>query len=222
MVVATDSRAARPTPAWSPPWPRGAPPRERLILELRTSGGSLEDAYLELVGAPAAGPGAREVADEPPGTARRGDRSPDRDGAAADRASRRERPGHDRHPRRRPALLRLGRDPADGEWPAGRLPAARGPGAGDHRDQPRQPRHRDRLRAQLRGPQAARRLAADARRSALGQDAGRPGRRDRSGRAAGRDRGRGARLAAGSRRVARRCSSSRSCWARSRSRGSAC
>jgi hypothetical protein len=26
---------------------------ERLILELRTSGGSLEDAYLELVGAPA-------------------------------------------------------------------------------------------------------------------------------------------------------------------------
>ena len=28
---------------------------ERLILELRTSGGSLEDAYLELVGTPAPG-----------------------------------------------------------------------------------------------------------------------------------------------------------------------
>ena len=98
-----------------------------------------------------------------PAPAGRGDPRPDRDGAAADRASRRERAGHDRHPGRRPAVLRLGRGPADGEWPTGRLPPAGDPRAGGHRDQPGQPRDRDRLRAQLRRPEAARRLAADAR-----------------------------------------------------------
>ena len=69
-----------------------------------------------------------------------------------------------------------------GSGPAGRLPPARRPGAGGHRDQPRQPRDRDRLRAQLRGPQAARWLAVDARRAAHGEDAGGPRRRDRAGR----------------------------------------
>ena len=71
-----------------------------------------------------------------------------------------------------PAVLRLGRGPPDGRRRAGRLPAARAPGAGGHRDEPRQPRHRDRLRAALRRPQAPRRVAADPRRAAHRQDAG--------------------------------------------------
>ena len=66
-----------------------------------------------------------------------------------------------------------------GDGRAGRLPAARRARAGDHRDEPGQPRHRDRLRAELRRPQAARRLAADARRPARRQDRDGPGRRGR-------------------------------------------
>ena len=58
-------------------------------------------------------PARRSRPDEPAGLAAGRDPRPDRDGAAADRAPRRERPGHDRHPGRRPAVLRLGRRPAD-------------------------------------------------------------------------------------------------------------
>ena len=64
---------------------------------------------------------------EPPGAVGRFEPRADRDGAAADRASRRERPGHDRHPRRRPAVLRLGRGPADGEWLDRSISSCRGP-----------------------------------------------------------------------------------------------
>ena len=49
------------TQAWSPPSPRGAPPTDRLIVEARTTGGTLEEAYLELVGADRRGPGGRVV-----------------------------------------------------------------------------------------------------------------------------------------------------------------
>ena len=109
-----------------------------------------------------------------------------------------------------------------GTRPAGRLPPARGPRARDHRDEPRQPRDRDRLRPLLRRPEAARRVAADPRRAARGEDAGRPRRRDRPGRPARRDRGRGPRLAAGTGRVAGRLFVAASCSGRSPSPGSAC
>ncbi len=51
---------------------------------------------------------------EPPGVALGGHAVPGPDGADADRPSRRERPGHDHHPGRRPALLREREGPADG------------------------------------------------------------------------------------------------------------
>ena len=54
-------------------------------------------------------PRVTEPPDEPPRLARCGDPRPGVDGAAADRAARRERPRHDRHPGRRPAVLRDGR-----------------------------------------------------------------------------------------------------------------
>ena len=50
-----------------------------------------------------------------------------------------------------------------GRRAAGRLPAPGRAGPRGHRHEPGQPRDRDRLRAELRGPQAARRLAADPR-----------------------------------------------------------
>ena len=96
---------------------RGRQPRGRLPRAGRR--GSADEA------ARATTPDGRTTR-EPARIARRGDHGPDRDGAAADRAAWRERPGHDRHPGRRPALLRLGQRPADRERPPGRLPAARG------------------------------------------------------------------------------------------------
>ena len=202
---------------WSPTvatWCAGA---DRLIVDLRVGGGSLEDVYLELVGSR-----REEGRLSRPASAAGRDCSSGPHGAAPDRPARRERAGHDRHPGRRPALLRLGQRPADRRGRAGRLPVAGCACPGDHRDEPGQPWHRDGVRTELRRPQAARRLATDAHGPPRRQGGDGPDRGGGAGRPAHRHRGRRPRLATRARRLARRIRRRGCCSARSRSRASAC
>ena len=169
------SRTVRRPRSWSPRSRRGAPRPDASCWSRGRVGGTLEEAYLELVG------GERRRRRPRP---RRGDRhepscelpaSHDRPGrgrAAAHRAPGREPPRHGRHPGRAAPLLQRDHDhPGTRERrPRGRGPA-RHAGPGDHRDRARQPRDRDGVRAQLWRAQATRRLAARSRR---------PGRRPRS------------------------------------------
>jgi hypothetical protein len=106
---------------------------------------------------------------EPAGVATGGDPRPGRDGAAADRASRRERAGHHRHPGRGPAVLRVGHLPT-GDGPAVDFLL---PGALALRSSRRawSTSGSRRPTAELRRPQATRRVAADARRP-VGSKAG--------------------------------------------------
>ena len=192
----------------------------RLIVELRTSGGSLEDAYLELVGgqprtgrgravsrpAPLAAATLAQTGMELRLTARRGENVLVTIVIPV-------------------VVLLFFASVAilpTGSGVPGRFHPAGDPRTGGHRGQPGQPRDRDGLRTQLRGAEAARRLASDARRPVDGQDAGRPRGGDRAGRPARGDRGCGPRLASGARRVSRCSSSLPFSSARSRSAGSAC
>ena len=100
-----------PTRRSSPRSPHGVPARpahRRPAGRRRQPRGRLSRA-----GRPA--PTRRGGAREPAGLGRwRRPSAQTRHGAAPDRPPRRERAGHDRHPGRRPAVLRLGQRPPDG------------------------------------------------------------------------------------------------------------
>ena len=82
-------------------------------------------------------------------------------GTPAHRATQRERAGDRDHPGRRAGVLRLGGPVRRDRRRSPGVPRPGRPGTGRRGDQPRQPGHRDRLRAALRRAEAPRWLAPD-------------------------------------------------------------